>query len=105
MDMVSHPQVFKTVQDEITRVCGNQTPSTDNFGALEYVRATCKEVLRWRTVVVMGFPHKSSAIKDDIFMGYVIPAGSIITANQLGMARSMKTLGQKYDPQIFEPRR
>ncbi|TFY61568.1 hypothetical protein EVG20_g7005 [Dentipellis fragilis] len=105
MAMVSHPQVFKTVQDEVTRVCGNQPPSTDNFEALEYVRATCKEVLRWRTVVVMGFPHKSSATKDDIFMGYVIPAGSVIIANQWGMALSEKTFGQKYDPQIFEPRR
>ncbi|KAA1470989.1 cytochrome P450 [Dentipellis sp. KUC8613] len=105
MAMVTYPEVFKAAQDEVTRVCENQPPTIDNFEALEYVRATCKEVLRWRAVSAMGFPHKSSATKDDVFMGYVIPAGCVVIANLWGMSLSEKTFGQKYSAQIFEPRR
>ncbi|KAA1471006.1 cytochrome P450 [Dentipellis sp. KUC8613] len=105
MAMVTHPEVFRAIQEEVTNVCGDQPPIMENFEALPYVRAACKEVLRWRIIVPMGFPHQMSTDQDDTFRGYVIPAGSVIIANQYGMAMSDKTFGQTYNPLKFEPRR
>ena len=66
----------------------------------------------------------STATEDDFFNGYRIPAGSIILANHWGMCFRLQLLmclccgfanisydlsdklyGQKYDTQLFEPRR
>lgn len=109
---ITYPQVFTTAQKEVERVCGDQPPSMSHFEPLEYVRAMCKETLRWRTVTaggrsllhtrisledcfsdlvvhgtlsILGFPHMSSATHDDSFHGYRIPAGTVILPNHWGM--------------------
>lgn len=108
---VTYPEVFKAAQQEVDRVCQDHPPSMEHFEALEYTRAMCKETLRWRTVSAggekffayllretvanhnftpyylhTGFPHASTALKDDWFRGYRIPAGSIIIPNHWGMS-------------------
>ena len=47
---IAYPEVFKTAQAEVDRVCGAHWPTMGDFDHLEYVRAMCKETLRWRTV-------------------------------------------------------
>ncbi|KIM76772.1 hypothetical protein PILCRDRAFT_825997 [Piloderma croceum F 1598] len=102
---ITYPEVFKTAQAEVDRVCGDHWPTMDDFDQLEYVRAMCKETFRWRTVTAGGLPHMSTATEDDFFNGYRIPAGATILANHWGICFSEKTYGQKYDTQLFEPRR
>ena len=51
---IAYPEVFKTAQAEVDRVCGDHWPTMDDFDHLEYVRAMCKETLRWRTVSAGG---------------------------------------------------
>ena len=55
---ITYPEVFKTAQAEVDRVCGDHWPTMDDFDHLEYVRAMCKETFRWRTVTAGGkFDH------------------------------------------------
>ena len=35
-------------------MCGEHSPTMDEFEQCEYVRAMCKETMRWRTVTAGG---------------------------------------------------
>ena len=54
---IANPQVLIAAQKEVDEVCGEEPPSMAHFQALEYVRAVCKETLRWRTVTPGGKVH------------------------------------------------
>ncbi|KAF8577323.1 cytochrome P450 [Ramaria rubella] len=102
---VTHPDAYKAAQTEVDLVCGDHSPTLDDFERCEYVRALCKETFRWRTVTAGGLPHLSTAPEDDFYKGFRIPAGATILANHWGICASNETYGQKYDTAIFEPRR
>jgi cytochrome P450 len=51
---ISYPQAFKAAQAEVDSVCGDNPPTMSEFERCEYVRAMCKETLRWRTVTAGG---------------------------------------------------
>jgi len=55
------------------------------IGKLVYCKALVKEVLRWRSVAILGgLPHAPT--KDDVYRGYFIPEGTrvivLLTLNQ-----------------------
>lgn len=53
------PDKVKKAQEEIDLVVGrSRLPTFDDRDRLPYVRAFCREVMRWRTVAPIGVPHR-----------------------------------------------
>jgi len=75
---VAFPESLKAAYEELDRVVGEERlPDWQDESELPYCRAMVKEVLRWRSVAVLGgLPH--SPTKDDIYGGYLIPKGTSI---------------------------
>lgn len=57
--MCHYPSWQTKVQEEIDRVCGDRLPTMEDMPNLPMVRATVKEVLRWRQPTPLGVPHVS----------------------------------------------
>lgn len=77
--MVLFPDVAKTAQLELDRVCGDRMPDLNDVWDLPYIRACAKESLRWMPGFMLGVPH--AITQDDTYMGYHIPGGSTIILN------------------------
>ena len=75
---IAFPEALKKAQEELDRVVGqDRLPDWSDENSLPYCRAMIKEVLRWRSVAILGgLPH--APIKDDIYRGYLIPEGTSI---------------------------
>jgi hypothetical protein len=75
---VAFPEAMKPAKEEIDRVVGNsRSPDFGDEGELVYTRALIKEVLRWRSVAILGgLPHAPT--RDDTYRGYLIPANTSI---------------------------
>lgn len=53
------PDKIKKAQDEINMVVGrDRLPLFSDRDNLPFVRAFCREVMRWRTVAPIGVPHR-----------------------------------------------
>lgn len=100
--LVTHPETLLAAQQELDEVVGpDRTPTFDDEPRLPYIRALCKEVLRWRPVAVLGgTPHAST--EDDHYNGYFIPAGTTILGNSWAI-----NLNEVYypNPHHFNPLR
>ena len=78
--MTMFPDVQKKAHEELMAVVGpNRLPEYEDEPSLPYIRAVAKELLRWRSVVPYGIPHRS--LEDDEYRGYLIPKGSIVVSN------------------------
>ena len=78
--MAMFPEVQKKAQKELDRVIGgDRLPEFKDQGSLPYVNALLKEMLRWHPVTPVALPHRTVA--DDVYRGFHIPAGTIVTAN------------------------
>lgn len=78
--MALYPEVQKKAQQQLDSVITRgRLPNFSDLQALPYIRAIVKELLRWHSVTPIGVPHR--AIADDVYNGFLIPAGSIITTN------------------------
>ncbi|KAJ5803034.1 cytochrome P450 [Penicillium pulvis] len=96
-----HPNAVKKVQRELDCVIGLQRlPSFEDTDKLPQVNAFINEVMRWRPAAPLGFPH--SASEDNEYMGYLIPANSIVITNQWQMNMDENTFN---DPELFQPER
>jgi len=75
---VAFPEAIKPAREEIDRVVGEErVPSWEDEAELPYCKAMIKEVLRWRSVAILGgLPHAPT--RDDTYRGYYIPAGTSI---------------------------
>lgn len=75
---IAFPDAVKPAREEIDRVIGQDClPTWEDENDLPYCRAMIKEVLRWRSVAILGgLPH--APIKDDTYRGYYLPAGTLI---------------------------
>jgi len=75
---VAFPEAIKRAHEELDKVVGeNRLPTWEDENDLPYCRAMIREVLRWRSVAILGgLPH--SPIKDDVYRGYLIPKGASI---------------------------
>ena len=76
--IVTHPSVLALAHKEFDTIIGSsRCPRLDDEPRLPYIRALCKEVLRWRPVAVLGgTPHASTT--KDVYLGYHIPAATKI---------------------------
>ncbi|KAI0295335.1 cytochrome P450 [Multifurca ochricompacta] len=78
--MTLYPEAQRKAQAEIDSVTGgSRLPDFSDRDALPYVGAILKEILRWHPVGPLGVPHR--VMRDDVYEGYFIPAGSTIMAN------------------------
>jgi len=75
------PEAMEKAQREIDAVVGSlRSPHWDDSPQLPYINAFVKEVLRWRSVAIIGGqPH--SPTQDDTYNGWLIPAGSWVQGN------------------------
>jgi cytochrome P450 len=79
--LVTNPETLHAAHAELDAVIGSsRTPVFDDEKSLPYIRALCKEVLRWRPVAVLGgTPHAST--ESDTYRGFYIPAGTNVLGN------------------------
>ncbi|KAL4791913.1 cytochrome P450 [Aspergillus venezuelensis] len=79
--IMATPIVLEMAHAELDSVIGpDRLPLFSDIGNLPYIRALCKEVLRWRPVAVLGgTPHASS--EDDQYRGHFIPKGTVMLGN------------------------
>ncbi|KAG2053796.1 cytochrome P450 [Suillus hirtellus] len=81
--------VQKRAQAEIDSVIGKERlPTFEDRASLPYIEAVLRETWRWQPVVPLGVPHAASS--DDVYDGYFIPKGAIITYNTWGITRDEK---------------
>ncbi|KAI0641987.1 CyP450 monooxygenase [Trametes meyenii] len=87
-----HPEAQKKAQAELDSVVGpSRLPDYDDSDSLVYVNALVKETLRWHIVLPFIVPHRT--IADDEFLGYFIPAGTVILPNVWEIL---------HDPDVYE---
>jgi len=96
------PEAVAPAWEELDRVVGpGRSPHFDDEGELPYVRAFVKEVLRWRSVAIIGGqPH--SPTQDDVYKGWLIPKGTWIQGNVWAIHHNEREFP---DPDRFNPRR
>ncbi|KAJ6618922.1 cytochrome P450 [Mycena sp. CBHHK59/15] len=99
--MLANPEAQMKAQDEIDSVIGpGNLPSFADEPSLPYVSAIVKEVLRWRNVTPIAFPHYVTV--DDEYRGYRIPAGSLVIGNTWAILHDQEMYA---DPHSFNPER
>ncbi|KAJ7627128.1 cytochrome P450 [Roridomyces roridus] len=101
--MMANPEAQSKAQEEIDRALSEGTLpdfSDRDSGALPYVEALIKEVLRWGCVGPKGVSHFLEV--EDEYRGYRIPAGSIVIPNVWAI---MNDETMYPNPGIFDPER
>lgn len=100
--ITTNQDTLKAVHAELDEVVGpERMPTFEDEQSLPYLRAFCKEVLRWRPVAVLGgTPHANTA--PDKYQGYYIPTGTNVLGNSWAI-----NLNEEYypNPDSFNPLR
>jgi cytochrome P450 len=96
------PETLPKAWEELDRVVGSErSPHFDDEPNLPYVKAFVKEVLRWRSVAIIGGqPH--SPTQDDYYKGYLIPKDSWVQGNVWAIHHNEKEFPE---PDRFIPER
>lgn len=95
------PDVQRNAQAELDRVVSdNRLPDFGDHDKLIYVQAVTLESMRWLTTFPLGLPHRVSC--DDVYKGFLIPKGTIVTANAWAMLHNPEDYP---DPDQFKPER
>ncbi|KJA16708.1 hypothetical protein HYPSUDRAFT_47078 [Hypholoma sublateritium FD-334 SS-4] len=101
MALATHPHVLKKCQAEVDSVVGpDRLPTYDDEADLPYIKATVRELFRWRPVGPTAIPHAST--ESDEYMGYYIPKGAMIIPNITSIHMDAKVFD---DPETFDPQR
>ncbi|KAF8646893.1 hypothetical protein AX16_007058, partial [Volvariella volvacea WC 439] len=99
--LMCHPDALKKAQAEINAIV--KPGSLPDFGdreSLPYISAVVKEITRWYPVAPLGVPHCVEV--GDVYKGYHIPAGSIISPNIWGIFNDESLYPE---PKAFRPER
>ncbi len=94
-----HPQVEKTLREEIDQVLQGRTPDHEDLGRLNYTRMVLQESMRLYPPAWL-IPRK--VIKDDVIGGYHIPKNSILAIHFYAIQRHPEFWS---DPDTFNPER
>ena len=63
MALATHPHVLKKCQAEVDSVVGpDRLPTYDDDADLPYIKATVRELFRWRPVGPTAIPHASTEV-------------------------------------------
>ncbi|KAF3768808.1 putative cytochrome P450 oxidoreductase [Cryphonectria parasitica EP155] len=99
--LTKFPDVQRRVQEEIDTVVGTgRLPTFQDRPTLKYLDAFLTECMRVLPLNPLVIPHCS--LKDDVYEGMFIPAGSVVFANAKAMTRDPNTY---QDPEKFDPDR
>ncbi|KAF2027348.1 putative O-methylsterigmatocystin oxidoreductase [Setomelanomma holmii] len=99
--LAKFPEAQRQAHAELDRIIGdNRIPTFDDEDALQFIRATVKEVLRIRPVTKIGSPHYTTA--DVVYKGYVIPKNTIVSLCQYTIHFDTK---KWRSPETFDPSR
>lgn len=80
MAMAINPHVVTKAQEELDRIVGSERlPDFSDEEKLPYISAITKELLRWGCPFPIGIPKR--VMENDIYRGYLIPAGANIIEN------------------------
>ncbi|KAJ3908142.1 cytochrome P450 [Lentinula edodes] len=100
--MILYPEAQLLAQDELDRVVGpDRLPTFDDYEHLPFIRATVKEILRWRGVSPLGLPHRLS--EDDYYEGYFLPKDTTCFVNIWSLHHDTEVYGD--DAEHFNPKR
>ena len=100
--MMAYPETQARAQAELDAVVGRtRLPTLADYPHLPYIRAMVKELLRWRPIVPLVTPHRST--EDDWYEGMFLPKGTICIANAWHMNRDPEIFGKNTDD--FDPAR
>ncbi|KAJ7584553.1 cytochrome P450 [Mycena floridula] len=98
--MLSNPESQARAQKELDRgLIPGQLPTFEDMERFPYLTALVQEVLRWGNVAPIA-PHMS--LKEDEYLGYRIPAGTLVIANLWAMLHDEEIYP---DPDSFIPER
>jgi cytochrome P450 len=99
--MVLNPRVMRKAQEELDRVIGkDHLPEFSDRANLPYIDAVVKELLRWNPPFPISLPSKVT--QDDVYRGYLIPAGATVIENIWAIFRDPNLYP---DPGAFNPDR
>ncbi|KAF9264569.1 putative CyP450 monooxygenase [Marasmius fiardii PR-910] len=100
--MVLHLDVQERAQDELKEVVGlSRLPDFKDRPRLPFIEAILAETFRWHPAVPLAIPHRS--LEDDVYEGYVIPAGATIVPNTGAILHDENLYGP--DVEEFNPNR
>jgi len=100
--MLAYPETQARAQAELDAVVGRaRLPTLADYPHLPYIRAMVKELLRWRPIVPLITPHRST--EDDWYEGMFLPKGTICIANAWHMNRDPEIFGKNTED--FDPAR
>jgi cytochrome P450 len=100
--MLAYPETQARAQAELDAVVGRaRLPTFADYPHLPYIRAMVKELLRWRPIVPLITPHRST--EDDWYEGMFLPKGTICIANAWHMNRDPDIFGKNTED--FDPAR
>ncbi|CAN6216522.1 unnamed protein product [Urochloa humidicola] len=100
-ELILHPRVLKSVQDEIRAVVGSkQRASRDDVSKLESLNMVVKETLRLHPPLTLLLPRET--IQQVNITGYDVPANTRIIVNAWAISRDPNIWK---DPEEFNPER
>ncbi|GAB4251324.1 MAG: cytochrome P450 [Saprospiraceae bacterium] len=70
-----HPEVLRSLRNEVDEVLGDRTPTFDDLPGLSYTMQVIKEGMR---LYPPAFAIGREPIEDDVILGHRVPAGSVV---------------------------
>ncbi|KAK0475230.1 cytochrome P450 [Armillaria novae-zelandiae] len=102
LGILLNPEAQRKGQAEIDGVLNQERlPTFDDEESMPYVTAIVKEVLRWKNVTPIAIPHLLDV--DDVYRGYLLPAGSVVVPNTWYFVNHLQVTYP--DPFSFKPDR
>ncbi|KAF7187805.1 Cytochrome P450 monooxygenase [Pseudocercospora fuligena] len=99
--LINHPSCLQKAQKALDEVVGHaRLPNLSDREKLPYITALVEEVLRWRNIMIAGFPHV--ATEDLSYQGHHIPKDSILIPHMWAIDHDPKVFS---DPDSFIPER
>lgn len=101
--LTKYPELQSRVRDEVDVVIGPQRlPTFEDRPRLRFLEHFVNEVMRSMPLNPLVIPHRS--IRDDIYEGMFIPAGTVVFANTKAMATNPETYSRpdEFDPDRYE---
>lgn len=101
--LTKYPEVQRRVREELDIVVGPQRlPSFEDRPRLRFLEHFVYEVMRSMPLNPLVIPHRS--IRDDVYEGMFIPAGTVVFANTKAMASNPETYArpEEFDPDRYE---
>jgi len=98
---ILYPDAVKKAHEELDSVIGpERLPTFEDMERLPYVNAFILELLRWKPISPIAVPH--AVTQDDEYMGYFIPKGATVVANQYTINMDESVFE---NPTAFKPER